>query len=477
MPAERVLVLSLTGSTGTDFDLYLFDSTATSVYETTGLVAKSTGPTSSEAISYATVTGGRFYIDLSGFTEVEGDYQLTVAIGFDATPPRASLAIEGGAPATNHPEVIVAVVATDDLSGVADMQFSLDGATWESWQPYSPALSRTLPEGDGPKYMWARVRDRQGNVSAAARSSILLDRVAPTVVSRSPEPGGTVPTARSAITIRFSEPIRVSSWQSLGLILQDPVGTVVYGSYAWDSATNTGTFVPGSDLQVGAEYVVSLGTIVDLAGNPLGLLSSWSIRPLQAALITLSATPRVASRGQTILLTGNVQNAAGGAITLERRAEDGTWEALEPLFPSASGAFSRKEVVNQNTTLRVSYSGNAVSAATTSPGVRILVRRSVVASGPAATIRRSAAIGQRVPVTAILGPSAPSVPVTLTLSRYNSARQTYQVVARLTRTSVTGRASFAWRGLNAGTYAVRLTTPATDRYAAGVSAIYRWTIR
>ena len=55
VPAQRVLLLSLTGSAGTDFDIYLFDATATSVYASAGLVAKSTGPTSSEVLAYPSV--------------------------------------------------------------------------------------------------------------------------------------------------------------------------------------------------------------------------------------------------------------------------------------------------------------------------------------------------------------------------------------------------------------------------------------
>ena len=130
VPAQRVLVASLTGSPGTDFDLYLFDGSATSVYAETGLVAKSTGPTSTEVIAHPSPGGGRYYIDLSGFTEVQGDYRLTVQIATDSTPPRMSLALDGGAPATAQPDVSVTVIAIDDLSGVDAVQFSPDGQTW-----------------------------------------------------------------------------------------------------------------------------------------------------------------------------------------------------------------------------------------------------------------------------------------------------------------------------------------------------------
>ena len=251
----------------------------------------------------------------------------------------------------------------------------------------------------------------------------------------------------------------------------------VFGAYRWDAATNTGTFSPLSDLRVGGVYVASLGAVADLAGNQVSSLGSWTIRPLEAPRITLAATPRAASRGATILLTGTVDVRPGGTFTLERLGDDATWVAVEPILPDGSGAFSAKQVVQRNSSYRVTYSGNELSAPTVSPGVRILVRRTVMLSGPAASVRRSASVGVRVPVTAILGPVEPSVPVTMTLSRYNSAQRAYQVVARLTRSSLAGRVGFAWRGLNAGTYTVRLTTPATDQYAAGVSGTYRWTVR
>jgi hypothetical protein len=477
VPQQRVLVLSLTGSAGTDFDLYLFDSTATSVYATTGLVAKSTGPTSSESISYSTVSGGRFYIDLSGFTDVEGDFRLTVAIGLDVTSPRAVLALNGGAPATNDRDAAVSVVATDDLSGVVEMQFSQDGLVWEAWQAYSPTSHRTLSDGDGPKYLWVRVRDRSGNASNPARGSIVLDRTAPTIVSRSPEPGGSIAAPRSVLGVRFSEAIRPASWQSFGLILQDPAGTVVYGSYGWDGATNTGTFVPATDLQVGAVYVVSLGTIVDLAGNPLAPPGGWTIHPLQAPTITLSALPRTAARGATVQLTGSVQDAAGGVLTLEKLAADGTWAPLEPLLPDAGGNFFSEQIVDRNTSFRVAYSGSDFSAATTSPGIRVLVRRSVTLAGPGPTVLRSASAGQRIGAAAVLGPTQPATPVTLTLSRYDPVGRVYRVLTRITRVSSAGRASFTWRPSSSGRYLVRLSTPATDNFASGQSGSYRWIVR
>lgn len=476
VPADRVLLISLTGSEGTDFDLYLFDASATSVYSTTGLVAKSTGPSSNEVLAFPSPAGGRYYIDLSGFTEVEGEYRLTVQIATDSTPPRISLVIDGGAPATANPDASVTVIAIDDLSGVGAMQFSPDGITWGPWQPYVSQTTWSFTGPDGTKRLWARARDYQGNVSAPTTASLTLDRVAPAIVDRWPAPNGSVPAPRPTISVTFSEPIRPSSWMAFGLILQDSFGTVIYGSYTWDAATDTGSFQPGSDLQVGGVYVVSLGPIVDLAGNQIPPPGSWTIRPLEAPKISLAASPRATTRGASVMLSGTVDLRLGGTFSLERLQADGGWLPIEAVLPDRTGAYFSEQTVFQNTTFRVAYSGNEVSAATVSPGARVLVRRSLSLGGPAASVLRSASIGQRNVVSVTLSPVEPSVPVTMTLSRVGPARGTSHEIARIVRASAAGRATFAWRALTPGVYTVRVTSPATDSFAGGASPTYRWTV-
>ena len=77
----------------------------------------------------------------------------------------------------------------------------------------------------------------------------------------------------------------------------------------------------------------------------------------------------------------------------------------------------------------------------------------------------------------MLGPTEPSVPITLILSRFDPVKRSYRVVTRLTQSSSAGRATFRWRGSIPGRYLVRLTTPATDGYAGGDSGSYRWIVR
>ena len=97
---DSVIQLALSGDPGTDFDLYLFNAGATSVYETTGQVDASTGPTSTESISYPTPGGGRYYVDLNGANDVEGNFRLIVSIALDTVSPNLELKINNGSPVT-----------------------------------------------------------------------------------------------------------------------------------------------------------------------------------------------------------------------------------------------------------------------------------------------------------------------------------------------------------------------------------------
>ena len=96
-----VILASLTGSAGTDFDLYLFDSSATTVVTNQGVVARSTGPTSTESLAYATPIGGQFYIDLNSATAAVGTYTLVVQEIKDR-PAVATLALGAGHSVTNN---------------------------------------------------------------------------------------------------------------------------------------------------------------------------------------------------------------------------------------------------------------------------------------------------------------------------------------------------------------------------------------
>ncbi len=474
VPPAHVLLLSLTGTTGTDFDLYLFDSTATNIYTEppVGQVASSTGPTSTESISYPTISGGTFYIDVSGATNVEGTFRLTAQIAADHTPPQVSLALDGGAPATNQPTVTATVIATDDLSGVEGIELSADGVSWDAWQSYTPTVSWTFPSGDGAKTLWVRARDRAGNVSVPAHATIQLITRPPVVVARDPDPTDPVTGTQPTLRVTFSEAIRPSSWMSFGLILQDASGAVLYGTYGWDAATNTGTFTPSAPLIPGASYSVSLGRIVDLAGNPLVPIGSWAIRPMVTPTVSLTIAPRVAVSASTVALSGRVTDGGGSLVVIERSLGGGPWSPYVTGFPAPDGSFTATASVGANASFRANVPATAVSVEAVSAPQRVLVRRGVALAGldPGAT--RRVAADTRVVLTAVVSPLDPPVPVTLSIYRYEPGRGYVRQTA-VTRATVNGRYVFSWHPGRASYY-VRLTTPPTPLFANGVSAAYRW---
>jgi Bacterial pre-peptidase C-terminal domain/Bacterial Ig-like domain len=479
VPAAHVLTLSLTGTSGTDFDLYLFDAGASDIYANppVGLVAQSTGPTSTETINYASIGGGTYYVDLSGATNVMGAYRLATRIAADTTPPVVSLLIDGGAPATNSPNVIATVLASDDLSGVSDMQLSQDGLSWSDWQPYTPTVAWLFPTGDGQKDLWVRVRDRAGNISAPASASITLLTTLPRVIARDPDPSSPTTGTRPTIRVTFSENMRVSSWFNYGLILQDSVGTSIYGKYGWDAATWTGTFTPDYPLVPGAAYFVSLGPVVDEAGNGLVPIGSWVIRPMIEPTLSLASSPRVAPSGATAELSGSLVDGQGAPVLIERSVGGGSWAPFVTVFPADDGSFTTGARVDANTSFRASVAATDISAAATSPSTRVLVRREVTLKGVSASTTRTTYRYRTTVVRAVAGPTAPEVPIMLRVYRYDAARRKYIVAATQTRTSVGGTASFSWRPTVAGRYYLRVTTPPTSLYANGISSAYRWIVR
>lgn len=474
VPPGHVLLAAMTGDPSTDFDLYLFDSSATDIYADppVGLAGSSIGPTSTESISYPSIGGGTFYLDLSGATNVEGTYHLAVQVLADTTPPRVTLSLDGGAPATNEPSVNVTVVATDDLSGVSRMELSGDGVEWLGWQPYAPTFSWTLPPGDGTKDLWVRVRDGAGNVSAAAHATIAVITTPPVVIAREPDPSAPYTSPLPTIRVQFSEPMRVSSWFNAGLLLQNTSGTLIYGTYGWDSSTNTGTFTPNAPLVPGSTYTVSLGSVVDLAGNSLVSIGSWVIHPLLILGLTLTAAPRLATVGTQVGLSGRIVGGADAQVILERSVAGGIWAPIATVLPAQDGSFSAAATIDANTSFRAVSPATPLTAEATSPPMRVLVRRQVSLAGVDPFVTHRVAAGARVRMVALVGPASPPAPITFSLYRYVPGRG-YVLQASLTRTAVGGRYTFSWTPAR-GSYYVRLSAAPSPYYANGTSPVYRF---
>lgn len=476
VPPASVILLSLTGDPQADFGLYLFDSSATTVYKAAGQVAQSAVPGPNQSITYPTIGGGQFFIDLNGASNVQGQFRLVVAVERDTVPPVAEIRLDGGAPATADQTVRVTLIGTDDLSGVALMQMSVDGTTFGAFVPYTPTFLWSFSGGDGVKRLWTRVRDRAGNVSPIATASIVLDTVAPSVFGREPGPNGVASGLTPTLSVIFDEPIDPATWVNQGLVVQRLDGSTVSGTYAWSTGKRLGTFVPGVALTPGEPVALSLSGITDLAGNPLNPIGTWLVTPLRTHTVTVVATPAVVTSGGSVTFRGQIDGPVFGQMTLE--ALVGTsWTAMARIHIDASDRFSISTAIDQNTWYRVHADGSQVEAPSNSPAVRVLARRGLSIAGVSSTGTTTVALGTVVKAVAQVTPALPNATVTLTVSRLDTTTRIYVTVATLRQASAAGRATFAWRPTARGSYLLRLTTGSTAQFANGISAAYRWTVK
>jgi len=103
-------------------------------------------------------------------------------VGGDTTPPTATVVINGDATWTNSRSVTASLTATDDLSGVTEMRYAINGyaeAQYSPWEPFATTKVLQLPSWQGANYVNFQVRDAAGNVTWVW-DSIALDMVAPT---------------------------------------------------------------------------------------------------------------------------------------------------------------------------------------------------------------------------------------------------------------------------------------------------------
>ena len=476
IPAGHVIVASLSGTEETDFDLYLFDSSATTVLSDVGLLTKSTGPDSNESISWPSRLGGTYYIDLNGATDVEGDYRLTVQAVPDPTPPQVSVVLAGGRIVTRDLAVPVTLTATEDLSGVTEMAFSTDGVAFGAWVSFQASTTWAFPVGDGPRALWVKVRNGVGIESAPASDAIIVDTTPPSLVSVAPAPGSTVAGLRPTLRAVFNEAIDPASWVDAGLIVQSASGALIAGSYSYDGPTRTGSYVPSSALQAGASYAVTVGLVRDAAGNLISPTSSWSITPLAATSLTAATNPRAIALGGSARVhvqLGGVPSAS--SIEMLTSVAGGPFQ-LVSTFALEDDEFSILVAPGRNATYRFRYAGTfGVSPAQVD--VPVYVRRAVVLVGRRPNVASTARVGRAVTITAAASPAAAGLSISFRLYRFDPGRRAWVYAGSKGRSSdANGRASLTWVPPSSGSFYWRATVSSSADFANNTSPVYRWAV-
>ncbi len=128
--------------------------------------------------------GYNAYGQLGDGTKIQRNYPVLIS-------KNPTLKINNGAAATNLTSVTLDFIATD-ISGVAEMRFSNDNATWSDPEPYVTTKTWTISQGDGTKTVYVKFMDITGNWSDPFTSNIVLDTTPPTVTITSPAPAVTI---------------------------------------------------------------------------------------------------------------------------------------------------------------------------------------------------------------------------------------------------------------------------------------------
>ena len=356
------------------------------------------------------------------------------------------------------------------------MSFSGDGTTWQPWQPYQAVTSWTFPAGDGTKTLWAKVENVAGVPSAAVSASVVLDTQQPGVASVDPAIGTDLVGPRPTVTVTFTKPIDSASWVQYGLLVQTPDGALVPGTFTV-TAPNAGSYRPSVDLVTGNAYIVTVGSVRDIAGNLVVPIGSWVATDRAAPVVTLHASPTMVDRGATALLSGKLTAPTGVAsLTLDARpAGAPTTVSLGTIPVAQDGSFSTRVTPSWSTAYRVgvpAFAGFGAASFTAVVSVRRIVRLNWSAG-----VLHGGRVGTRIALIATVNPAASGVPVAFRLERWNATSRSWRLVGTLNRrTDATGRATVAWVPSGSALLRWRATAGWTADYATGSSTWVRWSI-
>jgi len=265
---------------------------------------------------------------------------LTFQIGGDRTPPITTITI--GSPSYSVPPVLFVssstpftLSATDDLSGVKETQYSIDGAPW---QAYTAPFSLS---GDGLHTISYRSIDNAGNVEITQTPSVTVDATSPMTAISVGEPqyhdGTTLfvspltPISLTAVDAasgveRTEYSIDGSPFSAYTLLLLLPVE----GSHtiAYRSRDNLGNVEEAKTLTVTVDQTPPVTTVS--VGQPQyhdgAMLYISSMTPITfTATDTLSGVAQIAysiDAGGWITYTGAITIPSEGLHAVRYRAID-----------------------------------------------------------------------------------------------------------------------------------------------------------
>lgn len=177
------------------------------------------------------------------------------------------------------------------VRGSVQLQVAVEGGTAESVEILKDGIPLARLSGPAYLYTWDTTQVEEGEYQLTARAmrgteaftsmarTIVVDRTAPRVVMRTPEPGARFVSIHDPIQVSFDEALKASSILDSFVVLSTERENNVAKALSLSEDGKTLTILPNAPLSPPATVTLSLGegsaAVTDLAGNALSALS-WS---------------------------------------------------------------------------------------------------------------------------------------------------------------------------------------------------------
>lgn len=285
----------------------------------------------------------------------------------DTEPPVTTIAVTGtaGLAGWYRSPVVVTLTASDGIgSGVALVEYSLNGGAWHSYTgPFTVSAQ-------GSTQVIGRATDVAGNVAdPTPPTTVMVDSVAPAVAIASPEPRDYLYTQTIALSTSVSD--------AVSGVAGSPAVTL-------DGAAFTGTTIDLSTLGLGPHTVVV--SAADVAGNPSQASVTFRVVAVNDGVIhvpaeasTIQGAISLAVNGDTVLVAPGTYvetiNFQGKAIAVtsvqgpEQTIIDARGAGSVVTFQSGE---TRASILSGFTILGGfnTYSGGGIYIASASPTIR-----------------------------------------------------------------------------------------------------------
>ncbi|MGV9367371.1 OmpL47-type beta-barrel domain-containing protein [Amycolatopsis sp. NPDC003731] len=375
LPGETTIVFENSEATGNTTGMshtLTFDTTTPGYNHDVSLniLANPFDPQDGRHEAVVTLTPGkyRYFCTIPGHTAMVGEFVVSDGTG-DTTPPAVTAAVTGDRdPSGNYVgSATVALSATDAGSGVAAVEYQLDGGTWTAYS------APVVVSAAGTHMLHYRARDVAGNTSEEGMAHF-------TVVAR---PGDTTaPAVSAAITGTQDAAGNYLDVATARITATDADSGVASVEYQLDGGPWTAYSAPVVVSAAGTHMLHYRAT--DVAGNvsPEGMAHFTVVRsdttpPTVSASVAGTQDADGSYVGKATV-TVTAADAGSGVAAVEYKVDGGAWTAYAAPVPvSAAGAHTvgyRARDVAGNASAEGSVSFTVVPGGdTTAPSVALQV--------------------------------------------------------------------------------------------------------